>query len=611
MAVEYKLRGDASGLKRELQSVAAKEARLEQQTIKTKKGFDRLNTSVLTNEKSLGRANLQTNRMRRSTTGLAAAVGALRNQILLVTFATAGLIVVTKRFIDSASAANEAQNLVTQTFGDSAVEIELFASKAAGAIGQTRGEALKLLGDLGSIAKGFGFTAAAAANFSQTALQLASDIGSLKFASTEEVLRAFRSAIVGQSEPMLRFGTDVRVVALEQVALEEGIINTKRALTNQEKAVAALAQVYRTNQDAISDFAETQGEFATASKITGAKLREIVEVLGTKMLPAAAKAAVGITLLIDNFDLVRDAAKEATVEFLIMQTGPVRFGLINPEQAKDAANKVKEIFGDLVNFFKRVSGFGQANAPGNLFDQMFGSDREVIKQREARVGSSLDELLKKFKDAQTKFESAFDIGEGVEQAILNLGDGMRDVGDGLEESVLPPMMDMSNAMSDIAIDAEKFRIQMETTRLTRLPRGLNQTTKAMKDAVRLGQTFTNTLAQAALHGSSLKQTFLSIASSFLSFGIGKFFSSAQFGGIPGFAHGTSFAPGGPAVVGERGPEIVNLPRGAQVIPNNRTTNNVTFGNINITNTGGNLDAESVSRAFNEAVDLGLPVRRGV
>jgi hypothetical protein len=37
--------------------------------------------------------------------------------------------------------------------------------------------------------------------------------------------------------------------------------------------------------------------------------------------------------------------------------------------------------------------------------------------------------------------------------------------------------------------------------------------------------------------------------------------------LGGFARGTNFAPGGMALVGERGPEIVNLPRGSQVIPN--------------------------------------------
>jgi hypothetical protein len=37
-------------------------------------------------------------------------------------------------------------------------------------------------------------------------------------------------------------------------------------------------------------------------------------------------------------------------------------------------------------------------------------------------------------------------------------------------------------------------------------------------------------------------------------------------GIPGYAGGTGFAPGGLALVGEYGPEFVNLPRGSQVFP---------------------------------------------
>jgi phage-related protein len=37
--------------------------------------------------------------------------------------------------------------------------------------------------------------------------------------------------------------------------------------------------------------------------------------------------------------------------------------------------------------------------------------------------------------------------------------------------------------------------------------------------------------------------------------------------IPAFARGTNFAPGGPAIVGERGPELVDLPRGSKVFSN--------------------------------------------
>lgn len=49
------------------------------------------------------------------------------------------------------------------------------------------------------------------------------------------------------------------------------------------------------------------------------------------------------------------------------------------------------------------------------------------------------------------------------------------------------------------------------------------------------------------------------------------FSTPSSGGssIPGYAGGTGFHPGGLAMVGERGPELVNMPRGSSVTPNNK------------------------------------------
>jgi tape measure domain-containing protein len=41
-------------------------------------------------------------------------------------------------------------------------------------------------------------------------------------------------------------------------------------------------------------------------------------------------------------------------------------------------------------------------------------------------------------------------------------------------------------------------------------------------------------------------------------------------GIKGFARGTGYAPGGMALVGEQGPELINLPRGSQVYSNPKT-----------------------------------------
>jgi len=53
--------------------------------------------------------------------------------------------------------------------------------------------------------------------------------------------------------------------------------------------------------------------------------------------------------------------------------------------------------------------------------------------------------------------------------------------------------------------------------------------------------------------------------------------------VPGFARGTNFAPGGWSIVGEEGPELVDLPRGSKVIANNQIGNAMR----NIGNGGGN------------------------
>lgn len=77
--------------------------------------------------------------------------------------------------------------------------------------------------------------------------------------------------------------------------------------------------------------------------------------------------------------------------------------------------------------------------------------------------------------------------------------------------------------------------------------------------------------------------------------------------IPGFANGTNSAPGGLAMVGERGPELVKLPRGSQVIPNAQIGRSVGGGssrvdfNIHVT---GTTDAE-IMEQVRTAVHAGI------
>jgi len=67
--------------------------------------------------------------------------------------------------------------------------------------------------------------------------------------------------------------------------------------------------------------------------------------------------------------------------------------------------------------------------------------------------------------------------------------------------------------------------------------------------------------------------------------------------IPGFAMGTSSAPGGMAIVGENGPELVMLPQGSQVTPNSQTrnlTNNANIPAMQPTNNGQQMTSQTIT-----------------
>lgn len=82
------------------------------------------------------------------------------------------------------------------------------------------------------------------------------------------------------------------------------------------------------------------------------------------------------------------------------------------------------------------------------------------------------------------------------------------------------------------------------------------------------------------------------------------------GGINHFANGTSFAPGGVAMVGEAGPEKVILPRGSRVVPNHRLSADGGGGQQNVkVDVGVSVDNDGNLQAYvkNVAVKTSAPI----
>ncbi len=75
--------------------------------------------------------------------------------------------------------------------------------------------------------------------------------------------------------------------------------------------------------------------------------------------------------------------------------------------------------------------------------------------------------------------------------------------------------------------------------------------------------------------------------------------------IPGFASGTNYAPGGVALVGEEGPELVQLPRGSKVIPNHQLNARAAASMVGVT------AASPVSQQVNGVVRVAITMDNDV
>jgi hypothetical protein len=149
--------------------------------------------------------------------------------------------------------------------------------------------------------------------------------------------------------------------------------------------------------------------------------------------------------------------------------------------------------------------------------------------------------------------------------------------------------------------------------VTKLGEASRETVKGLSElgqgAGGLGQTLASIPQALMANGGGS-----GILSSLTKYGMGLFSASSQFasawmkGGIGLYANGTNYAPGGLSLVGERGPELVNLPQGSQVFDTNRSAR-MMAGNGNNSNAPANLNVNVIGANGDEHVRA--LVRQGV
>lgn len=190
----------------------------------------------------------------------------------------------------AASDLNEEVSKSRQVFGGSSAAVESWARTTASAMGIARKDALAATGTFGNLFNTVGVGDAKAADMSRALVQLAADLASFNNAAPTDVLDAIRSGLIGEAEPLRRYGVLLSEARVQQLAMADTGKTNAKALTDQEKALARYQIIMRDTSSAQGDFTRTSDGLANQQRILKARLADARVELGERLLPVMLQA---------------------------------------------------------------------------------------------------------------------------------------------------------------------------------------------------------------------------------------------------------------------------------------------------------------------------------
>lgn len=270
--------------------------------------------------------------------------------------AAGGLVggAVVKLFKDSVGAASDLGESLSKArvvFGSASADLEKFAQTSDKSLGLSKQAALEAAGTFGNLFSALGIGQKPAEQMSKKLLTLSADLASFNNANPADVLLALRSGLVGEAEPLRKFGVNISAARVEaeafalglakptkdrakivaaQVAVEKATANLaktqkkhgksslesrdaasklalasgklnkalqgqKAQLSASQKAQATYSIILKDSKLAQGDFARTSGGLANSQRIMAASFVNAKAKLGEKLLPVMVKITRYIT----------------------------------------------------------------------------------------------------------------------------------------------------------------------------------------------------------------------------------------------------------------------------------------------------------------------------
>jgi hypothetical protein len=495
-----------------------------------------------------------------------------------VAFAVAGVAAV-KFGADSISAASdlaETRSKVGVIFGDQATAVEAFASRAGKALGQSEQSALDAAATFATFGKGAGLSGKDLTGFSTDLTTLASDMASFSNTTPEQAIEAIGAALRGESEPIRKYGVLLDDATLRNQALALGLVKTtKQALTPQQKVLAAQAAIMKQTTAAQGDFERTSGGLANQQRIMAAEFDNASAKLGSSLLPAATTFATFATsTLIPAFSGIID---------FVTKNSDVILPLVGIVGTLVAGIKVWTIAQAALNIVLALNPIGLV----------------VIA-----IAALVAGIVIAYQRSETFRNIVTAAWNGIKAAALGVVNWFKNTAWPVIKWVIDAVVGYYKFLWTTFSNVVKWILDKGATLsqwFRELPGKIGGFFSGIADTIKTPFRIAFN-AIASLWNNTVGRLSFSVPSWVPGIG-GNGFSMPT---LPMLAKGGTAVSAGLALVGENGPELLRMPRGASVIPLDSNSGGTTSIVVNVTPAPGERAEESVPRAMRRTIfELGL------
>lgn len=291
------------------------------------------------------------------------------------------------KIIDLASDAEETASKFRTVFGPAADDAKRKLDEFSRATGTSRFAMIEQAAQFQALIRPMGLASQEAGKMSVGLTKLATDLASFNNTSVQEAMTALQSGLVGEAEPLRRFGVQLSATRVEAFAYANGIAKTGTELTAAQKAQASYRIILKDTSLAQGDATRTADSFANQFKRLKNQVTDLATELGIVLLPSVRAAVTWIN----------NAVRE-------MRTGTGEGG------------KFARVVGDI------ASGVGTLVEIVRTADLLIDRWRDTMLRTGSRIGKAVQPVLEDLRDVVKEIAAFFgDLVAHAKEAVEWIG----------------------------------------------------------------------------------------------------------------------------------------------------------------------------------------------